>query len=764
MKKRFLTIIIALLCTFAGSWQTAMAATITKTYLFSGGTAGSQTTFQGYFYEEGKDAHYTCFPNPWTFENTGNIHATLADGITINIASSTNQIFVQNKNNVQNIINALAVLGNVTVTVGGGTQHNYYIWHVELYNAPNQTSINEYNWGADAESTHTFSKTIGAGFIYKLVVTYSTDDIYLINESSTTISGVDDEYAYTGSRITPEPVVVCNGRTLTKGTHYYYGYSQSDKLGTATLTVIGKSPYHGSVTKNYEIIDPASVPLEWTAGSTVEVTENNTALNPISVTGTGNVTLRIANGVTLTAQYGITIADGATLTVEGPGTLTVNNNASGTEGTSGSDDANATGGTGGIGFAGVSGSLIVNGGTVNITGGTGGTGGVDVDNGGKGGNGGAGGAGISGLLTVNGGTVNITGGHGGSGGYGGRYRGKGGNGGAGGVGISGLLVVNGGTVSGKGGNGGHGGNEDAENRGKSGADGKALGSTVTCTAATHIIQESSNSSTWSNLASGSTSTLRYVRVLPLTPLTLYDNADNTTAITEAAADGKPYTVTLDGRTLYKDGDWNTIVLPFNMSAEQVTAQLAPAALMTLSTSSFANGELTLNFADATTIEAGKPYIIKWAATTPNYVENPTFTGVTLSNATSNVEATYADFCGTYSPITWNTETKSILFLGTNNTLYYPEAGAHIGAFRCYYELGNGLTAGDIANTRMNFESETTGILSTTKVQLDGPEGKVNFTNYTNKADAWYTLEGVRLNGKPSARGMYIHGGRKTVIK
>ena len=300
--------------------------------------------------------------------------------------------------------------------------------------------------------------------------------------------------------------------------------------------------------------------------------------------------------------------------------------------------------------------------------------------------------------------------------------------------------------------------------GSPGYGGAALGCTVTCTAATHIIQESSNSSTWSNLASGSTSDKQYVRVIPLTPLTLYDNADNTTAITEAAADGKPYTVTLDGRTLYKDGDWNTIVLPFNMSAEQVTAQLAPAALMTLSTSSFANGELTLNFADATTIEAGKPYIIKWAATTPNYVENPTFTGVTLSNATNNVVQDYVTFRGTYSPIDYTEDNHSILFLGTNNTLYYPKAGAHLGAFRAYFELGNGLTAGDIANTRMNFESETTGVVSTTKVQLDGPEGKVNFTNFTNKADAWYTLEGVRLNGKPSARGMYIHGGRKVVIK
>ena len=32
------------------------------------------------------------------------------------------------------------------------------------------------------------------------------------------------------------------------------------------------------------------------------------------------------------------------------------------------------------------------------------------------------------------------------------------------------------------------------------------------------------------------------------------------------------------------------------------------------------------------------------------------------------------------------------------------------------------------------------------------------------ADAWYTLDGVRLDGKPTKKGLYIHGGRKVVVK
>lgn len=44
-----------------------------------------------------------------------------------------------------------------------------------------------------------------------------------------------------------------------------------------------------------------------------------------------------------------------------------------------------------------------------------------------------------------------------------------------------------------------------------------------------------------------------MRVIETTHLTLYDNADNTAAIQSAAGDGISYTVTLSGRTFYKDG-------------------------------------------------------------------------------------------------------------------------------------------------------------------------------------------------------------------
>lgn len=95
---------------------------------------------------------------------------------------------------------------------------------------------------------------------------------------------------------------------------------------------------------------------------------------------------------------------------------------------------------------------------------------------------------------------------------------------------------------------------------------------------------------------------------------LVDNTDNTTVIDDN--DGVTSTVTLQGRTLYKDGDWNTLCLPFDVTDFTGTPLEGATVKELLPTSNLDNtGKLTLNFSDdLTAIDAGKPYIVKW---TPN---------------------------------------------------------------------------------------------------------------------------------------------------
>jgi len=245
---------------------------------------------------------------------------------------------------------------------------------------------------------------------------------------------------------------------------------------------------------------------------------------------------------------------------------------------------------------------------------------------------------------------------------------------------------------------------------------------------------------------------------------LRDAASNSTAIGLLAnipAAVGTYSVTLSGRTLYKDDNWNTLCLPFDMTADQVTAQLGPSSLMTLSSTSYNNGELTLNFNDATTIEAGKPYIIKWASA-ENYV-NPVFTGVTVSSATANVSTTYVDFIGCTSPVAFEAYDRTKLFLNEGNTLYYPNAAMTINAFRAYFVLKN-IEAGDtdtstgstVRSINLNF-----GDGETTKIDAQ-PIFNVQ-SSMSNVQSSWYSLDGRKLSDKPAAKGVYINNGRKVVI-
>ena len=271
-------------------------------------------------------------------------------------------------------------------------------------------------------------------------------------------------------------------------------------------------------------------------------------------------------------------------------------------------------------------------------------------------------------------------------------------------------------------------------------------------------------------------------------LTLYDGTnDPTNTATIAKNRDRIANVTIDGRTLYKDYNWNTLCLPFDMTAEQVTAQLAPSALMELDVegtytdangdhqTGFDDGTLYLYFKDATKIKAGVPYIVKWDGNTS--FTSPTFTSVTINNY--NPETVTSDdgnvsFIGNYDPVTLEAGDKSSLYLGSGNKLYYPAENGNdrpINSFRAYFQLNNGITAGEVAQARMFFgdNDETTGITTT------------NYTNFTNSDNAWYDMQGRKVarsasplgsskNGQWSMvngqlkKGLNIYNGKKRVIK
>ncbi len=274
------------------------------------------------------------------------------------------------------------------------------------------------------------------------------------------------------------------------------------------------------------------------------------------------------------------------------------------------------------------------------------------------------------------------------------------------------------------------------------------------------------------LTAATTLVARYKKI----ELSLTDTGTDNMVILNKYNKIKTTSVTLSSRTLYKDGSWNTLCLPFALSSLDGTP-LAEAMVKTLESASFddSDGKLTLNFSEdnLTSIEAGKPYIVKWTkpddyvayngtnAEACKDIVNPVFNDVIISNViddiTPNVTGDtpsdgWVTFHGIFAPFAIEGENRSMLYLGSDDTLYYPSAKMTIGAFRAFFLL-NGITAGDpatgIRSFVLNFGDEASGITEA--------EANPSFQE-------WFSLDGRRLSGKPAQKGLYLHNGRKVMVK
>ena len=257
--------------------------------------------------------------------------------------------------------------------------------------------------------------------------------------------------------------------------------------------------------------------------------------------------------------------------------------------------------------------------------------------------------------------------------------------------------------------------------------------------------------------------------LDATQLFLSDDCDNSALIAAYAAPAShtaysgtaPYfssgiNVTLRGRTLTKNGDWNTLCLPFD-----VTSILEGATVKELdaTTSNLTNGTLTLNFKDETTkLLAGKPYIIKW--TSGDNLVNPTFSGVTVTSTTPTaVNFSGGSFVGQYSPFTigdtstgtFDGNLNEVILLSTGNRLGYSKNARTLHTFRCHFEIPTTTGAPAMNSFVLNFDGETTSL-----TPIPSPTGE--------GSEYWYTLDGRKLDKQPTNPGLYINNGKKVVIK
>lgn len=243
---------------------------------------------------------------------------------------------------------------------------------------------------------------------------------------------------------------------------------------------------------------------------------------------------------------------------------------------------------------------------------------------------------------------------------------------------------------------------------------------------------------------------------------LANDADNTAAL-GAVKDKANATIVLSGRTINKDGYFNSLCLPFALSDSQLgdspLAGFSGLKELDTETGSYAHATgvegstLYLNFKDATSIGAGKPYLMKWAKATA--LTNPVFTNVSATSTTPTpVSFTGGEFVGSYSPFEITAALlDKVVYLGSSNTIGYAKAARTLQTMRAHFEL-TGSSAPSITHSVVNFGDDLTGIVEMTRQSSAD----------ANRQDSFYGIDGHRLSGKPTQKGVYIQNGRKYVVK
>lgn len=235
-----------------------------------------------------------------------------------------------------------------------------------------------------------------------------------------------------------------------------------------------------------------------------------------------------------------------------------------------------------------------------------------------------------------------------------------------------------------------------------------------------------------------------VMVIKVAPqeITLDENGDNNVEAAENV------NVTLK-RTFYKDGEWNTLCLPFAV-ADAETA-FDNAELREVDTQN--SHDNTIVFKEATAIEAGKPYLIKWANSSSAAVNvEKKFEGVTLVAAATPVVVKEGgiSFNGFYK-MTAASELggASVAAIGAGNKLFKVTEGKMKG-FRAAFVLSSGAEA-----TKYNvvIDGTATGIED---LVIDGVKANGRVYNLNGQ------YVGNSLNGLQP--GLYIQNGKKIVVK
>lgn len=206
---------------------------------------------------------------------------------------------------------------------------------------------------------------------------------------------------------------------------------------------------------------------------------------------------------------------------------------------------------------------------------------------------------------------------------------------------------------------------------------------------------------YNSLSQYAANTIDNIVVMDKSALALKDTEDNDAVLAEL--EGETVTITIN-RTIFCDGYFNTLCLPFDLDAAALAASplagYARLAKFTEATVESGSDELQLVYEYATSIEAGVPYLINFPA--GENIVNPTFTNVTIS-ATIGSNANLGNGIivkGILKPEPFTAGNEDMLFLLGENKLSWAGVTNYLKGFRAYFQLDN-VPAGSPVRRGMN---------------------------------------------------------------
>ena len=236
---------------------------------------------------------------------------------------------------------------------------------------------------------------------------------------------------------------------------------------------------------------------------------------------------------------------------------------------------------------------------------------------------------------------------------------------------------------------------------------------------------------------------------------------------------------------FSNGVASTICLPFSFTPDANIGTFYTLFAIDKSTSPY----WTVTMQEAATtapLAANTPYLLMATGTGAL-----TFSGTVSSVATEMKSADVADpvvsggkwnLIGTYSDISWTSDGPNAADLGSvygfaandYGTVVHAgdfvkaTSGAGISPFRAYLKYtAPSSSARAVTRGVADILPDLPNCITVRLIGANGEAtaiGTMDTKTGESSFDGWYTLDGNRLSGKPSAKGVYINNGKKIVIK